>query len=100
VEGISEDDPIVQKIRDDVLRETGVALDQLMNPAKVRHEARVDLPLCPVAVHGVGGSLKAWGSHVQVVNLEFDLINLRNELDLTNEGRARDKIVQVTVTFK
>lgn len=34
--GISEDDPLVQRIRDDVLRETGVELDQLLNPSKVR----------------------------------------------------------------
>jgi hypothetical protein len=33
--GISEDDPLVQRIRDDVLRETGVELDQLLNPSKV-----------------------------------------------------------------
>jgi hypothetical protein len=36
VTGITEDDPLVQRIRDDVLRETGVELDQLMNPSKVR----------------------------------------------------------------
>ncbi len=59
--GISEDDPLVQRIRDDVLRETGVELDQLLNPSKV-------------------------------VNLEFDLINLRNELEATAEGKAMQKL--------
>lgn len=34
--GISEDDPLVLRIREDVLRETGVELDQLLNPGKVR----------------------------------------------------------------
>ncbi len=34
--GISEDDPLVQRIRADVLRDTGVELDQLLNPSKVR----------------------------------------------------------------
>jgi hypothetical protein len=29
-----------------------------------------------------------------VVNLEFDLINLRNELDAAGRGAARDKIEQ------
>ena len=33
--GISEDDPLVQRIREDVRRETGVDLDQLLNPSKV-----------------------------------------------------------------
>ncbi|KAM3571965.1 hypothetical protein VYU27_006029 [Nannochloropsis oceanica] len=55
--GISEDDPMVQRIRDEVLRETGVELDQLLNPSKV-------------------------------VNLEFDLINLRNERDTTDDNKA------------
>ena len=36
-------------------------------------------------------------SHQQVVNLEFDLINLRNELESTGAGAARDKIEQVCV---
>jgi hypothetical protein len=30
-----------------------------------------------------------------VVNLEFDLINLRNELDITSEDRSREKIEKV-----
>eukprot|EP00624_Nannochloropsis_granulata_P001320 evm.model.NODE_16421_length_6325_cov_27.414228.3 len=59
--GISEDDPMVQRIRDEVLRETGVELDQLLNPSKV-------------------------------VNLEFDLINLRNERDTTNDNQALAKL--------
>jgi len=59
--GISEDDPMVQRIRDEVLRETGVELDQLLNPSKV-------------------------------VNLEFDLINLRNERDATDDKKALAKL--------
>lgn len=35
---------------------------------------------------------------VQVVNLEFDLINLRNELDVTPDGAAKDKIEKVRST--
>lgn len=35
VVGISEDDPIVQRLRENIKRETGVELDQLLNPSKV-----------------------------------------------------------------
>ncbi|TFJ85236.1 hypothetical protein NSK_003659 [Nannochloropsis salina CCMP1776] len=56
--GISEDDPMVQRIREDVRRETGVDLDQLLNPSKV-------------------------------VNLEFELINLRNERDAATQGGGK-----------
>lgn len=33
--GISEDDPIVQRLRENIKKETGVELDQLLNPSKV-----------------------------------------------------------------
>lgn len=34
--GISEDDPLVQRLRENILKETGVELDQLLNPSKAR----------------------------------------------------------------
>lgn len=49
--GISEDDPLVQRIRDDVLRETGVELDQLLNPSKVRVRARAPVAFVAPWVH-------------------------------------------------